>query len=544
MLSTENLIALSVLGAAVFVLFMTAPADGAFYWSDAPRHALNGVFVKDLLQAMPFEDPKGFAYDYYARYPALTILFYPPLFYFVSAPFFFIFGATHEAALSAVGIHYMALALGTFTLARNWLSASGAIACALLLIGLPEIAFWGRQVMLEIPAYSFVVWSAVFLVSYRRQHDIWRLYSSIILIVLALYTKLSVAFLLPVFLMYLIIIRGKYFFTDRHTYIIGILFLLSLAPLAYVTLEFGQANVQSVSGIVDREVDRFSLEGWLWYLVKMPQQTGWAVLACALVGILMHAIKPRWNGPRADLFLLLAWFIVGYLFYSAIDLKEARHSIFILLPVCVFAINSLYQLLPKRMAIFSCMALAIGTFVTTLWLRPVLFVDGYREAAEAIADLAPHDSVVMFSGYRDGAFIFNIRGQEQRPDLSVLRADKLLLKISVRRELGVEQKQYSETEIAQLLDAHAVHYVVAQPNFWVDLEQMQKLQNVLHSDHFEEVTRIRTRSNFNAQDQELVLYKNLGNVARGPVKIELDLPIIGRTIESSLGNSSGAKNEP
>ena len=190
------------------------------------------------------------------------------------------------------------------------------------------------------------------------------------------------------------------------------------------------------------------------------------------------------------------------------------------------------------------MALAIGTFVTTLWLHPVLFVDGYREAAEAIADLAPRDSVVMFSGYRDGAFIFNLRGQEQRPDLSVLRADKLLLKISVRRELGVEQKQYSEAEIAQLLDAYAVHYVVAQPNFWVDLEQMQKLQNVLRSDHFEEVTRIRTRSNFKAQDRELVIYKNRGDVARGPVKISIDLPIIGKTVDSSLGNSSGAKKEP
>ena len=141
--------------------------------------------------------------------------------------------------------------------------------------------------------------------------------------------------------------RGKYFFTDRHTYIIGTLFLLSLAPLVYMTLEFGQANVQSVGGIVDSKVDRFSLEGWLWYLVKMPQQTGWAVLACALAGTLMLAIKPRWNGPRVDLFLLFAWFITGYLFYSAIDLKESRHSIFILLPVCVIAINFLCQLFFK-----------------------------------------------------------------------------------------------------------------------------------------------------------------------------------------------------
>ena len=90
----HGLAVLAILGVLI-VLFWTAPLGGEFSWSDAPRHALNGVFIKDLVVAMPLKDLEGFAYGYYAKYPALTILFYPPLFYFLSAPFYGLLGASY-----------------------------------------------------------------------------------------------------------------------------------------------------------------------------------------------------------------------------------------------------------------------------------------------------------------------------------------------------------------------------------------------------------------------------------------------------------------
>ena len=122
----------------VALLFLQAPHGGAFYWSDAPRHALNGVFVKDLLLDLPLDDPAGYAYRYYAQYPALTILFYPPLFYAISAPFYALLGVSHEAALFVVFLHYAAYGLGCFALARFWLSAVPALAFALLMVLLPR----------------------------------------------------------------------------------------------------------------------------------------------------------------------------------------------------------------------------------------------------------------------------------------------------------------------------------------------------------------------------------------------------------------------
>ena len=84
----------------IAILFITgAPVDGAFFWADSPRHALNGAFIMDMLKDMPTSDPVGYAYDYYSQFPALTILFYPPLYSFILAPFYAIFGVSQETAL-------------------------------------------------------------------------------------------------------------------------------------------------------------------------------------------------------------------------------------------------------------------------------------------------------------------------------------------------------------------------------------------------------------------------------------------------------------
>ena len=176
------------------------------------------------------------------------------------------------------------------------------------------------------------------------------------------------------------------------------------------------------------------------------------------------------------------------------------------------------------------------TFVETVTTRPVEYVAGYNDIVEKVTKLAPQNSNVLFSGYRDGSFIFAMRAIGDRPDVSTVRSDKLLLRIASRRELGVEQKNYTIEEIAELINELAIHYVVAQPDFWTDLEQMKLLQTLLESDQFEEIQRFKMEANYNADEKELVIYRNLGDVAAGPIKIKNELSLIGRTI--SINNSN------
>lgn len=517
---------------SVALLFSGAPAGGAFEWSDSPRHALNGIFVKDLF-LNGLQGPTEYAYQYYAQYPALTILFYPPLFYFISAPFYAVFGASHETALLVVALHYVAFVLGSWQLFRFWLPSCQAGAAALMLALSPEIASWGRQVMLEIPAFAFMVWSAVFFMRYRREERAVFLYVAAALLALAMYTKITACFLVIVFAGTLIAERRKAMLHDRQIWIVSLLFIVSLIPLLVLTLKFGQANVQSVTGIADAAASRKTIAGWLWYLRQMPGQLGWPLLITAALALIAALSRRTLAGmSRADALFWFLWFASGYLFFSAIDLKEARHSIYILPPVVLAAASLLAQLKRPALAGVALAGLVIAIAVQTIMFRPVLYVQGYAQAAEFVAQHAPRNSKVLFSGYRDGSFVFNMRAREDRRDMSVVRADKMLLKVAVRRELGVGQKNLTEKEMAEQINGLGVHYLVVQPGFWNDLEVMQRFERMLTSGQFIEVARVATPANFNAHEKELVIYKNTGPVSQSAAPLELDLPIIGHKIKA------------
>src|SRR6185437_4221301 len=103
---------------------ITAPKSDDFFWSDAPRHALNGAFVLDLLRDHPLQNLSVWAMAYCARYPALTILFYPPFFYGVEAAFFAVFGVSHASAQLAVWFFAFLLGLGAFAFGRLAMAGS------------------------------------------------------------------------------------------------------------------------------------------------------------------------------------------------------------------------------------------------------------------------------------------------------------------------------------------------------------------------------------------------------------------------------------
>ncbi len=471
------------------------------------------------------------------KYPALTILFYPPLFYVISAPFYAVFGVSHATALSVVLVHYFALAFGLYLLARCWVSPLAAIAVGLSVMAAPGIALWGRQVMLEVPSVAFAVWAALLLRHYVTGSRPGALYLAMFLLLCATYTKITTIFLFPIFALVLLAAQGPAVLRERRTWIVAALTVVGLVPVIYLTVAFGGANVQSVVGIPDAAVARNSIAGWIWYARQMPWQVGWPLLVLAILVVpLAIARRVPARFTRSDQVLLGGWLLLGYLFLSAIDLKEARHAVVILPPVLLAASLSLDALLPSRVAGIALLALVIGTGIYTWRDAPTPMVDGYREAAEWVAREAPQNAVVLFSGKRDGSFIFNMRTIETRRDISILRADKLLLNVAVRRTLGVQQQPLSEQEIGDLLDKSGVSYVVAQDDFWTDLPVMARLQSLLRSPHFAEMTQIPIVANVPTEDTNLRIYRNLGKVAPGPHTVDLHLPIIGETVKGTIGH--------
>ncbi len=523
-----------VLLAAVVIIGATASWHGEFWYSDAPRHALNGVFVADLLKELPSPaHARQWAIDYYLQYPALTILFYPPLFPAAEAAVVLAIGPSNAAPILTELAFYAALALGTYALARRWLAPALACAAALLLCSFPEVALWGRQVMTDVPALAFLVWSAYCLERALDERGQRFLYAAAALLVLAAYTKLTAIFVVPVYVFVLLWRRGGAALRDRHVWLVCVLAAIAMIPLALLTLKFGQANVQSVVGLSNETVARNSLRGWIFYLLRLPHQVGWVPLGLAAGYALLLPLRRSTALPRPAIAFLLAWFAVNYVFFSAIDLKTDRLTLVLLVPVSIFAVAFLRDRLPgPRLAAAAGLALAGGSLAWTLVYAPVPRVAGYAEAAQWITAHTPPGRV-LFSGSRDGSFIFNLRLLDRERRYTVVRSDKLLLNVAVSRSFGVSEKDVSPDQLAAMFHDYALSYVVAERDFWTDLGTMRELQTLLDSNRFEEVDRIAIAANVPHADKELRIYRWLGPTAAEPKPLQMDLLMINRTIEQA-----------
>ena len=73
-----------------------------------------------------------------------------------------------------------------------------------------------------------------------------------------------------------------------------------------------------------------------------------------------------------------------------------------------------------------------------------------------------------------------------------------------------------------------------QPGFWDDLEVMRRFEAVLKTPQFVEVQRIPTPANYLAHEKELVIYENLAPINTTPIDLQIELPMINRTINSRV----------
>ncbi|KPK36113.1 MAG: hypothetical protein AMK70_03455, partial [Nitrospira bacterium SG8_35_1] len=59
---------------------------------DMPKYLMNGAFFYDFLKDFSFSNPVIYAYQYFARYPALSIGHHPILLGVAEVPFYALFG--------------------------------------------------------------------------------------------------------------------------------------------------------------------------------------------------------------------------------------------------------------------------------------------------------------------------------------------------------------------------------------------------------------------------------------------------------------------
>jgi 4-amino-4-deoxy-L-arabinose transferase-like glycosyltransferase len=526
------------LGAAVFFVLLVAwvaavwfshPPYGAFNVEESSRNALNGAFVLDFIKELPWRDPVGWAKDYYFQYPALTILFYPPLFYLFLAGGYAMGGVSHETALAVMLVFYLVLGVGLYALGRQSLSVIGAGLFSLLFLTGLEVADIAREVLLEIPMLAFVVWSAWAAVRYARTERTAFLLASLLLALGALYVKQTGFYVFLALALFLVVESRTRILRRSAVWRLAALGLVLLLPLAAMQAKFGGFNLVSVAGRDDIGIPVFSVESFTYYVKLVPEALSLPTGIAGGIGLLLAARRSVWQEDRMVVLLMYLWLFVGYIVLTAISLKSTpRIGLPLFVPVAFFAAVAVEAIAKPGVRLGVGAALLVMGLGTTAAYSIPPHVPGYREAAAKIVELASPGALVMFSGHRDGDFIFNMRELDLDKEISVLRSDKLLLNIAIMPALGVDAKEYDEATIRQSLTDLGVSYVVSTPKFWSHIPVMERLWNVLSGDSFAQLAEISGPRWLRGEGklEQLLVFENLRELPENPRSYRIQLRAI------------------
>ncbi|HEX8585858.1 MAG TPA: glycosyltransferase family 39 protein [Allosphingosinicella sp.] len=147
--------------AGVLSLWVTGAWSSGFSGADEPAHFLNSWFVAAYVHDALGQNPLAFATEYYLHYPKISIGHWPPAFYGLVAPVFWVAPATSQtamvvnlllAALPAVGIAALLLRIEGKAAA-----IAGAVLWALTPLALEGQAFF----MLDQPLAACAVFAGL-----------------------------------------------------------------------------------------------------------------------------------------------------------------------------------------------------------------------------------------------------------------------------------------------------------------------------------------------------------------------------------------------
>jgi Dolichyl-phosphate-mannose-protein mannosyltransferase len=507
---SATLISITLIAGLTFYL---APKNGDFGWFDTSRHAMNGIFIYDFFRDFAWKNPLEYANNYYNQFPAVNIGFYPPLLSFILAVFYALFGVSQASAQLCIACFHAGLGLGSFYFARRTVQPFSAFFITISTMCAPIVTEWASQIMLDVPAACFELWAAYFFcqyLEYKKQNDF---NISIVLFVLALYTKQPVAFFALTPLIMIVLKKQWQDLINKQTLILCIGALLVLIPLAILTLHFGKANFESVAGARSEDLSMFSIAAYLYYLKALPNALGYPLIGFGAILSLVYFVT---KNPKPyqfnDGLLCIIWLATGLLFFSVIALRMPRNILFFAFPIIYLSGWMLDRITNPPLLHWASVLVGSGLIINMFYMgviaNQVEWVSGYQDAANFVVKNIAQDKNVFIHAHRDGSFIYNLRVAGGRKAPRSARSDKYLINVKIERERGVRDYGLSKEDLLTIMRQQNIDLVVAQQGYWNDLPSMKAFEQLLQDQHyFTKLKTINTNSNYSTEDKVLEVFR-------------------------------------
>jgi hypothetical protein len=453
------------------------------------------------MRDMPLRHPVAYAYRYYAQYPAVALVHWPPFFYVVEGLSFLTLGPGVVAARVSVLLFLALLLYQWFRLVEELQNSFTAVIATFILATIPLMLVFEKAVMLEIPSLALGVATIRAWIHYLDDGRRTSLMKCTLWASAALMCKQTSIY---IFVFCLLSVAARW----QWERIWNRKMWLAIAILAVLAGPFYALMLMSHGASVARDLGSHQLSGiqrFAYYFKSLPHTFSIPLLCLSVLGF---AISRRWN-RRGQTVLMLSWIAAGYITFTLFGQSEARFAIYWFPPLVYFAAGLLTQgfqtpWMRRPMQVFACILALAMTVHAWSFERP--YIAGYQTAAARL--VGNYDSgIVLFDGKVPGNFVFFMRSLDPRRQFLVLR--KSLYVNDVRRNENSEELLHRQDELLDLFKNDGIRFAVVSENTPLDFPAQTVLREILQANQFQLLGRFPIDSNEpHWKGRSLLLYEN------------------------------------
>ncbi len=491
------------------------------FYTDETRHAMSGVFFRDLLLDFPVRHPIQYAYEYYAKYPAIAVPHWPPLFYVVEALFFLAFGLSVWASRLAVLSFGLLGAYFWYHIAERQGPRSRAFLSTAIFVCMPYVLLYERVTMLEIPGLALCLAAIHFWLRWmetERPRELWLLAGAV-----------AAAFLTSQVAIFLVFLLGLHFLLERRFRLLRRPDVwLAMGAVLLIVVPWYLLSIKTLTVFSERAVApglrHFGNQNvWLYYLKNLPLQMGWVLLSLGAAGMGLALF----TALRRYRFLLL-WIVSCYLCFLIVPEEDTRHTMIWIPPLVYFALLAVEVLCVRpQWGRFAAAALALFFFVNALRREPPR-VKGIEEIAQFVL-AQPDSDLVYYQGGLNGDFIFFVRKYDPEKRHMVARDKQVVV-----TQMGYAERQILHTpeEILNLFRDWGIRYAVVEGR---DHEGgLEPAYQAFNSAQFQVLRTFRLSSNDPDLDNELITVYHYRGEFRRKTRVTIPMMTIRGDIHADL----------
>lgn len=475
----------------LFCILLHWNNDGLWFQGDAPRHAVNGLFLRDLIHE-GLSNPVEYARSYYARYPVVTASRYPPLFYFIEAIAFEVFGTSTTVAKGVVQLFGLITGFYLLTSIRRWISPTAGIAAGLLFL-MPGMISWNNAVMLNVPALCLAVASLyhfrVGLDDSDEKQSPKHIGLATILAVLSILFHPTIGYVVIIGIAWVVASRKFHLLKDWRVRIVGACILVGLLGVFVVITIITPEQLAQVDWRLERYWHPYSLTFYPLAILKLINL--WGVLF-SILGLLWAFSQPQF---RTDCLRILLGILVVATILIPIWAKDPRY-ILLACPtatwLCAYYVQAIavylhsnYSAKWAQSAILTsllCLALYAGYSAST---KPMQEVNFMQQVVEYVEQVAPEEPVI-YEGRFDGTYGYYLRVRDPSFQRQMILSKHLLEPI---QKLGPKDRVAAATE---LLFGSSCRWLILEKNKKLKPNTLEKvLQQVVKQPEFQLAKTIR-----------------------------------------------------